>query len=192
MNYALRLITAPAEEPITLTLARTHVKAQTTAEDALLQAWITAAREQAEAFIGRALITQTWDMSFDAFGCGEIDIPLPPLQSVTFVKYYDEAGVEQTLATSSYHVDSRSVLGRVVLDDAASWPSTDVRPNAVTIRFVCGYGLAAAVPQSIKAAMLLMLTDLDQHRGEVVTGASVQQIPRGAEALLSPYKIVRF
>lgn len=191
MNYALKLITAPAEEPIALATARLHLKASTTTEDALITAWIIAAREQAEQFIGRAIITQTWEMSLDAFGCAEIDIPQPPLQSVTSVKYFDEAGVEQTLSSALYHVDARSPLGRIVLDDTASWPTTDVRPNAVNIRFVCGYGLTAAVPASIKQAMLLMLTDMEQHRGEVVTGTFVK-IPHGVEALLSPYRIHRF
>jgi hypothetical protein len=40
------------------------------------------------------------------------------------------------------------------------WPATDGNPGAVTVRFVAGYGLAAAVPAALKAAILLKVRDL--------------------------------
>jgi uncharacterized phiE125 gp8 family phage protein len=186
---ALKLITAPQEEPISLAVAREHLKSDSTAEDALILGWIAAARQTVENYLNRALITQTWELSFDAFPhCSEIEIPLGRLQSVTSVKYLDASAAEQTFASAGYHADTRSEPGRIVLDRAYAWPATVERPNAVIIRFVCGYGLAAAVPQAIKAAMQLMINDFDQHRGEVIVGGTVQEIPNGAKALLMPYK----
>lgn len=183
---ALKLITAPAELPVTLAQAKQHLKATaSTSEDSLILANIHAAATHAQGFLNRALVTQTWELSLDAFGCREIEIPKGQLQSVTSVKYIDEAGVEQTMSSSLYHVDSRSDPGRIVLDDAASWPTTDCRPNAVVILFVCGYGLAGAVPFWAHAAILLLAQYLEQRDAN-------EKLKDAAEALMQPYRIVRF
>lgn len=54
-----------------------------------------------------------------------------------------------------------------------------------------GASFIGAVPDDIVNAMLLLIEDLYAHRGEIVTG-TVQHINRGAEALLSPHRLVRF
>ena len=57
--------------------------------------------------MGRALLTQTWDMYLDEFPCaGEIIIPLSPLQSVTSVSYVDQHGATQTWASANYRIVS--------------------------------------------------------------------------------------
>lgn len=174
---SLQLITAPVELPLTLEQARVHLKVSATAEDGLILSWLNAATDQAEVYLRRALITQTWELALDKFAGREIELPKPPLQSVTSVKYIDRDGVEQTFASSNYYVDERSTPGRIVLDDAAFWPDTDVRPNAVKVRYVAGYGFAAAVPFTMKAAILLFV---QYHEGRLVD----EDLKRGAESLL--------
>jgi len=186
-----RLVTAPAEEPVTLAQARAHLQEPPTSQDAQILAMAFAAREHAETFTGRALVTQTWELLLDRFPSGrEIELPFPPLQSVTSVKYIDPDGAEQTFASSNYHVDAAATPGRLRLKSTASWPAIAEQPNAVTVRFVAGYGGMAAVPFTIKAAILLVVGHLFAHREENQDFA-VHAMPLGAERLLWPHRIVR-
>jgi len=191
MSTALKLVTAPIIEPVTLEEARVHCKVTSTAEDFLLELAIRAAREHAEAYTGRRFVTQTWDYFLDCLPIGEIELPYGPLVSVTSVKYFDEAGVEQTLATSEYQVDASSDPGRIAPAYGKSWPSARAQLNAVTVRFVCGYGGLASVPFSIKAAILLIVGHLFEHREEN-QDFQVHEMPLGSERLLFPLRVMRF
>lgn len=185
------LITAPAVEPITLGEARAHLRITATDEDWLIQAYIIAARRRAEDITNRRFITQTLDWHLDFFPGWGLELPFGKLQSITSVKYVDTAGVQQTLDSSKYLVDAKSDPGRLTPAYGEVWPSTREQMNAVTIRFVCGYGLADAVPWEIRAAMLLMIGHLYNNR-EDVTDFQSFMLPNGAEALLAPYRIWRF
>lgn len=181
--------TAPAEEPVTSAEAKAHLRVTHTDDDTAIAAMIVAAREHLDGndgTLGRALVTQTWDLSLDSFP-SEIVLPLPPLQSVTSVTYVDTNGDTQTLATSGYEVDVAG--GRIRATDAG-WPDTDDCYNAVTVRFVCGYGLADDVPQAIKHAMLLMIGGMYAFRESLSEGAVVETPT--VKALLRPYRRSRF
>lgn len=185
------LVTPPAAEPVSLSEAKAHLRVTDTGEDSLITSFIAAARGWVEDFTQRALITQTWDYKLDAF-VGTMEIPLPPLQSVTSIKYFDTAGVEQTLASTEYTVDTAAERGLVRLAYGKSWPATHVQANAVTIRFIAGYGAAAAVPGTIKAACLLLLGELYARREHAIAGAPIAIVPVNAEYLLWPYRSLRF
>jgi hypothetical protein len=69
----------------------------------------------------------------------EIFLPKPPLVTVNSIKYIDQNGVQQTLATDQYLVDTVSEPGRVTPAYGTSWPSTREQANAVEVSFNCGY-----------------------------------------------------
>ena len=164
----------------------------TSVEDTLISSLITAAREDCEKFQNRAYINQTWELWLDEFPRRDyIDIPLPPLSSITSIKYYDTANVEATMTITDYFVDTKSEPGRVVLAYGKSWPSTSLRPaNGVCVTFVAGYGaLATSVPQTVKSAILLMLGHLYEHR-EAVSDKPMSEIPMAVESLLSKDRIM--
>lgn len=190
---AIVLITAPDEEPVTLAQAREHVRATSTDEDALIVNLIKAARRRVENYTWRRLITQTIDYALDCFGdSGQVlELPCAPVQSVSLLKYIDTAGVEQTLSSLLYQVDVKSEPARIAPAYGEIWPSIREQMNAVTIRLVCGYGLAAQVPEDIKAAMLLIIGHLFEHREEVGDFETFP-VPSAVEALLFPYRVMRF
>jgi uncharacterized phiE125 gp8 family phage protein len=162
-----------------------------TTADPELVAWITAARQYVETFTHRALITQTWDLKLDGFPSEDIWIPRSPLVSVTSVSYVDTAGVTQTWAATNYSVEApagpEAGPGRVIPNYGVSYPSTYGVPNCVTVRFVAGYGAAAAVPAGIKAAMKLMIGHWWINR-EAVTLVNLAEVPLAAHSLLWPFK----
>jgi uncharacterized phiE125 gp8 family phage protein len=195
---AIRLITPPAAEPITLTEAKAHLRVDHTEDDALISAIIEASRVYCEQYTGRAFVTQTWEEVIDLFPENEIMIPLPPLQSVTSIKYDDGGGVEQTLSLTEYEVDTVSQPGWVV-PATGGWPSSVFEGiNSVRIRFVAGYNpgtdspidLAANVPQSLKAAILLHVGQLYDQREDIVVGTIVNRVPTGGiEHLLRQFRV---
>jgi len=180
--------TAPSETPVSLDEAKAHLRVTGTDEDTTIQLYLDAAVahvDGAEGTLGRCLVTQTWDYTFDRFPgfterCWQsVDVPLPTLQSVTSVKYYDPDGVQQTMDSADYIVTGQ----RIVPVDA--WPDIDTtRPGAVTVQFVAGYGLATAVPAAIKAAILLYVGSMYEGREDWADSVA-------AKALLAPYRKVR-
>lgn len=187
----LTLVTAPEVEPITLTEAKLHLRVTENNEDALISALIIAAREGAESFTRRAIITQTWDLTLDEFP-EEIETPFPKLQSVSSVTYIDTDGNSQTLNASEYTVDTKSEPGRVVEAYGKTWPSTRDVINAVTVRFVAGYGLASAVPKSLVQGMLMHIGHMYANRESVNIGNISSEIPMSTEYLYLPHRVYRF
>jgi len=189
----LTIVTAPALEPVTAAEAKLHcrIDAAEHAEDTYVGTLITAARQYAETFTRRALVQQTWKYQLDEFPADDepIQIPLPPLSSVSWVKYYDSAGTYTTLSDSSYVVDIDVEPGRIGLASGCSWPDVYDQVGALEIQFVAGYGSASAsVPAAIRQAMLLLIAHWYEHREEVVIGAVPAIVSTAAVTLLRAHR----
>lgn len=161
-------------------------------DDTLLTSLITVAREYAENYLNRALITQTWELVLDDWPSEDyIDIPMSPLQSVTSIKYKDTAGTEATWSSAEYIVDADSFVGRIVPAYGYSWPSMSLYPvSGIRIRFVAGYGDAATdVPERFRHAILLLAAFLYERR-EAAIETALQEIPFGVKALLGFDRVI--
>lgn len=172
-----------------------------------LMATVTGYVDGKDGILNRAIITQTWDWTFDAFPGdsrhnprASLFVPLPPLQSVTSVTYIDSAGDEQTLAASEYDVDTDSEPGRITPAYGETWPTTRDVDNAVTVRFVAGYpddgasppDYRANVPPALKQGMLILLAHWYEHREAVDVGNIVTDVPMTDNALLASYRVWSF
>ena len=180
-----KIVTQPIYEPVTLAEARSHLRVTHTTEDAHINALIQAAREYCEAISRWSLATQTIEAYLDRFPCCNfIELPRPPLQSVTSVKYTDSAGVETTMtATTDYLVDTDSTVGRIVLPYNKSWPSATLYPvNPIKIRYVAGYSTTNIIPECIKNAMLLLVGQWFTNRE--ATGEASKQTAFSVSSLL--------
>lgn len=189
-------------EPVSLTEAKMHLRLATTEADAAayttedndLIRMIIAAREQAEAETWRTLIYQTKTHYLQAWPSKRfIELPGPPLQSVTGVYYTLDGESEATFDSGDYSVDTVSEPGRIVLNVDESWPTgTLAASNPIRITYTAGYTIPDDVPAAIKSAILLILGDLYEHRGEVVIGAPVDRIRDAIDNLLSTKTVRRF
>jgi len=179
----LTIATAPTVEPVSLIQAKEHLLVPHGEDDTKLTRLIKTARRHVERVLRRRLINSTWDLFLDCFPSEPIEIPFPPLSSVTSVKYIDEDGAEQTESSATYTVDTDTEPGRVYLAYDQTWPNTRGIRHAVTIRHVCGYGAAATnVPDDAIDAVLLVLEKL--YRGVNTNDAAI-------DALLWGNRIVR-
>jgi len=161
------LVTPPAAEPVLLAEARDHAKYSQTDNDAALGRFLIAARQAAEDYLGRGLITQTWKLTLPEF-YDVMYLPMAaPLQSVTTVKYYDINNTQQTLASTFYDVDITTRPGRLCRASQQVWPA--IAPNRlvgrVEITYVVGFGAdGTTVPERIKQGIRMYLTYLDADR----------------------------
>ena len=186
----LKLITAPATEPVTLAEAKVHLRCGDD-EDALLGVLIQAAREHAEHQLGRALITQTWERVIDDFPAAEIELGMPPVASITQITYIDEAGDEQTLSNTLYTLDADTPPGWALPAEDADWPDTLDTANAVRVRYTAGYGAAATdVPQALR--MWIALHAAAAYQAREAFNEKPLSINPALDGLIDPYRVLVF
>ena len=94
----------PSTDPVDAVDVANYTRVEVAEDEPLIRQLIKAATYQCEqAMTWRQFVTATWTRTWDRFPSGgaffdEIELPYPPLQSVTTVKYFDSAGTQQTLA----------------------------------------------------------------------------------------------
>lgn len=155
----------PTSRPVTLPETKLHLRVDHDDEDQWIDGAINSALGELEAETGRQFITATYTMTLGAFPA-VIKIPRPPLQSVTSITYIDLAGDSQTVTASDYTLVLQPDAPYVLPSFGNAWPSTRDVPEAVTVTFVAGYGLAAAVPQELRQALMMIVADSYRFRGQ--------------------------
>ena len=137
---AIRVVTPPAIEPVTLTELKAHLRITHDDEDSILATYLKAARMYAETTLcWRAFIEQELELVTDRFPRA-FQLPRPPLQGVTSITYRIEDGTVETVDPANYIVDTESEPGRVIPAVDETWPTDTLFPlNAVRARYTAGY-----------------------------------------------------
>jgi len=194
----IKTITAPTAEPITLAEAKLHLKVDIDDDDDLIEGLITSARQYAESVTRRAIASATYELvldDFPGFSDEEIVLPRPPLESVSSIKYTDYEGTETEWDSSNYVVyeDEPAVIIPAYTEyypDFTPYPK-----GAVKIRYVAGYKSGATdpnliLPQPIKQAMLLIITDMYENRGQLLDRGHIpKSTPIAVDNLLFSYRV---
>jgi uncharacterized phiE125 gp8 family phage protein len=182
------LIEPPAVMPVTLEEARAFLRVDDTANDPVIEALIAAATAYCDGYSGilsRGLITQTWQQPVTGFPVApatQIRLRLIPVQSIEEVVYFDSDGAPVIMDPADYALHTDAVGTYVSLAPGASWPTAEVRDDAVQITYVVGYGDAGAdVPAALRQAILFMVSAWYDDR---VTGT----VPQVAARLLAAYR----
>lgn len=180
-------VTAASVPIVTVEEAKLFLRIDQDEEDQLLYDIIAAATEWCQVALQQQFLTATYKGYLDSFPSTDyIEVALPPLQSVTHLKYYDSAGNQQTWSTDYYSVDADQMPGHIQLGYSYTWPVTYGIPKAIEVQFVCGYGDAASsVPGNIVAAVKRLIHDLHQSRSGVFNpGVASQPIPNEVYRML--------
>jgi uncharacterized phiE125 gp8 family phage protein len=169
-------------------------------DDTLLDRQIVAARQVFERETGYQLLTAEWTAILDGFprsarvpGSAEpVILGRRPLVSVEAIRYRDADGASQTWDAAEYLVEAttspRATYGRIFPKVAFCYPDTDPLPGSVEIDFTAGYGTAAAVPEDIRHALLVLVSHFYEHREAVVLGAVPMSLPLGLQHILSGHR----
>jgi len=176
------VITAATVEPVTLAEAKAHLRIDNADSDTEISAMISAARDSIEQQCNRYWTRQVVAMTFSELpGSGPLIIPLPDIDSVDAVTYTDTAGDTQTLTGAVFDTD------RQTLRYSAGWPiGSDAR-----VVLTVGPDLSASppeyVPPAIKAAILMTVADLYEHRTAQM-GVTLNE-NLAVSMLLTPYRV---
>lgn len=177
---------------VSLAALKLHLRIEHTYDDDILDAIRTAVGtflDGRDGYLNRAIMPQTWRLDMcRAPDEDELCLPLPKLQSVTAIEYYDENEALQTFSASQYLVHPQSDIGYIRLKaNSSGWPGTYQRDDAFRVTFVAGYADEQSVPLPIVQAALLMCADLYANRGEEPSAPAV--LSRAVKMLLAPYRI---
>ncbi len=211
MRTRTQRIAAPATTPITH--ADISISSRTgtlTADDqTYVTSLIVSAVNRFERETGRALITQTWQMSLEpearpsraAFvrmqispfawsGIGgSVELRPNPVQSVTEILAYDTENNDTPVDTDVYRLDNLSTPARVLLNTGQSWPTGLRAANSMVVEYVTGYGDAAAVPDDIKTALRIMVANWWEHRESLIVGTISAEIPGLVREIMQGYRV---
>lgn len=194
----LTIVTPPSAsaQVVTLEEVKLHARADGLSDDDpwLQTIAVPAALDRAELETQRQLRRATYALRLCGFPCADwIELPKPPLASVSSVAYVDLAGVTQTWASSNYTVDApagdRCARGRLALAYGVAWPSTRPVINAVTITFVAGYGeTPQTMPALLRWAIAQDIATMFMARENHITGTIVAELPQTAARVYRSYK----
>jgi len=190
-----KIITQPSAEALTIAECRSHLNlyaydvdsdgVYSHPDDDMILDMQTAAREMCEDFTGLSLVRKTYEVAIDEFpeDDGAIELPMPPLVSVTSIN----VGVtsDALMTSDEYVVDDYSRPARIL--PATTWPVVTTSTNLVKVRYEAGFGEDSdggeRLPYAARAAILVTLTYLYENRGGEV------ELPPAAIALLRPLRI---
>lgn len=187
-------------DPVTFAEARLHLRLPSTIdsdEQAEIERMISVATEYAESFTNRVWSTGSKTVYFDAFPLrgsrNKLGLYLPggKISGITSVTYYDSDYAQQTLASSLYRLVGASDLAYLYPAMGEVWP-TDVADEPKHVAVTYALDGSVSVPASVKQAILLVMGSLYEYREDGIidnAGLALVKAPKGADDLLSPYRL---
>lgn len=206
--------TAPTVLPVSLNELKGHIKIddEHVEDDPLLMGYLRAAVLGIEKYTRRQLMTATYTLWMDDWpnagavvdyseGWSEgalienkgraVELPNPPLQSVTHVKTYDDSDAATTWAASNYFVDTVSEPGRVVARVGQAFPVPTRTALGVEIQYVAGYGGEPhKVPEGLRFAIMHWVKAMYDNECDMAKAGS-SPIPMAAAGQANPYRLQR-
>ena len=187
-NLVWQVNIVPEVEPITVAQVKSWGKIETTAEDDVITTLITAIREVAEAWLGRALIEQRIVSTLDYWPeNGIVNLPRPPLMSVVKIETLDEEDTATLYSSNNYFVRTDVEPGQIIIKNGCSPPiNTDRYYGGFKITHTNGYGYEAAdVPAALKQGLIEWVLDALENR------QIDREPPNMALPILGRYKLKR-
>lgn len=142
--------TVTGSEPITLDEAKAWMRISTDADDTLITALITQARELIENYLNRSIVPTT--LVVDATPRYELQLPYGPVDTITSVKDENDDDVEYTWNGFTL------TFGQRVFDVTAGWTQV-----YTTTTYDAGDD---PIPAGLKLGLLETIAYLYEHRGE--------------------------
>lgn len=183
------LLTAPAEEPLTLAEAKAFLRLDHDDDDTLVAALIASARLHVEALTRRALVTQTWRVTRDAWPAnGRLALLPAPVRNIVSVTVAAAGGAVQAVPAESFDADFAAAPA-VLAFAPGSLPAPGMRKAGIAVTFEAGYGAAADVPAPLRQAVRLIAAHYYENRG-ALPGNGAAPLPASLAPLVAPYRVL--
>jgi uncharacterized phiE125 gp8 family phage protein len=209
--FPIEIIADGSDELITVADIERQIRFNLSNQSEQIIQLIQAVRETGESVTRRALKPTQKVLNLNQFpsGRGVIEIPNPPLRSIESIVYFDEDGVEQTIADSLYRIvfknQNPAQPSYVMPLYETAWPVARNDLDSISINYTCGYGTVLTaelvyetieLPKAIKQWMLINVANLYDNPETIQVGnanrLSVVEIPSIANSLIANYKIAKW
>lgn len=175
---------------IDLALAKAHVRADGSAEDDLIQAYLDAAAAHVEGVTGKLLMRREVVQEFARFGTSQGDwLPLwwGPSPADLTIDYLDTDAAAQTVVLGPF-------WGSRIYPMPSGWPTPlDHAPIVVTYTAGFGDNVGAGeipVPPDLVQAQLMLVAWWYGQREAANVGNIVSEVPLAVEAILQRHRMV--
>lgn len=165
--------------PISIADAKAHLRVTHSSEDRLIETYLRAACRIIEEYNQITLLPATVTQLFDRVptdGYIDLSYPATKLMSISY---------NTTETPTSFSSISGAIIetgfNRPRIFAPEGWP-TGWQVEAV---YECGYADSDAIPNPLKVAVLLTLSDLYENRTD-----SVKTLPTAAELISRPYRVI--
>lgn len=175
-------------EPVSLAMARTHVKASDTGEDELLEQLITAARVHVERMTGQLLVARQTHMIFDGFS-SPLSLTAWPIAAAPAlaVEYRAPATGDWTAVTPAPRLLPDRYPALVLPAIGAKWPGAIGEPQSVRVTLIAGYA-DGECPKPLVQAMLLLIGHWFENREASVSGTTSNAVAFGVDLLTEDFR----
>lgn len=203
----------PTVQAVSLIEAKAQLRIDDGNSDVEISRMIKAATQWVERRYGMSLITQTrkqlQDQLYDRYPIyrnflgpyysrSPVTILYPPVQSITSFQYYDTDQVLRTFTENTDYFCAGKMSPTIGAQDIeiprmwpnSSWPVFKWIPDAIQIVYVAGFGPDPSyVPETIKTAVLMALTNFYENRLEEITGERIAKFEMSIDRIMSTYEL---
>lgn len=186
----IKVVTAADQPPVDIDTAKEHLHANKDSagnfdntEDASLLLYLDGAVRACENKLQTNIMDTELEMYLRSWPGRCVGLDRYPVSAVNSVKYYDEAGVLQTVSSGMYRVLDFMTPCVLEFTDDFTAPNLHARLYPVVINFNAGFTDAPNVPASIRNAVLLEFAERHENR---MTSASPEMQSNAADCLLGP------
>lgn len=174
----LKLITPPVVEPVSIDLAKAHCRVSVDDDDVLFGLYIKAVRRKGEALTGKQFVEAAYELTIDEWTAGGvIELPRPPLQSVTAITVIADDDIEAVIDPAEYEAVAEELGGFV--RPVSEWPTG----KAMVIEFKAGWPVngtdpdfVATTPEDIQTWMLIRVAGLYEAPEPFVIARDVNEL----------------
>ncbi len=183
---------APGVLPVSVEIAKAHMRIDHAEEDALIEQYISAATAHLDGpsgILGRCLVAQRWRQDYPCWGA--LRLPFGPVRpdGLVGVEYVDQAGAAQAYEVPAATVVYSDALGPwVQLEPGLALSS---RPDAVRVTFEAGvvedegvYPVPAPIVQAILHLTAFMHGNRDSEPPQAGSRVAI-----GVDRLLAPLRL---
>lgn len=196
----LRRTARVADRPVSVEDAKTALRIEDDAEDAVLARKLDAAEEIVAAKTNRVLRPTDYELLVEARDARPVSLRVWPVRDVASVEYRNDSGAWQAAAEADFDlVRHEDESAEVRFASGFTGPTWEPDRPTLRIRFSAGYGDAGEgldvdpeleLPARVAEVVLLLAGHFFEHR-EAVTAVEMAEVPMSAGYVLEELRIYR-
>ncbi|ABD08164.1 Phage conserved hypothetical protein, phiE125 gp8 [Rhodopseudomonas palustris HaA2] len=182
------LLAGPVVEPWTVPELKAFLRVAHDDDDSVIASLLAAARAQIEAMTRRALLSQSWRITRDAWPRdGRLALRIGPLRALSAARVFDAEGIAHEVDLARFVID---VAGGTIAAPAWSVPQPGRSVGGIALDLELGYGTQPSeVPELLRHAVRTLAAHWYDNRGLAAIGSSVAMLPGSVAAMIASFRV---